>query len=967
MGWIERLGLRKNMLTPGQSKAVTVAGRAIAEQAQSGSAFSPGSPIQPFAGLGGRARQHNIASGANITGRPVRDNRMSFEMLKHLTESYDVAGLCIAHRINDIRSLPWNIVPADGLDANVENQIAIAKRAMRKPDGQRLFRTWLAMYLDDVFRYDAGTLVKRRDRLGRVVGLDVISGATIAPLMDYYGQRPTGDAPAFAQYVQGTVYKWFTADDVIYEPFNARSDSLYGYSPIELVLLNANTDLRFQNYFMNYFTEGSIPAAFITMPEATSHADQLREYQEIFNAYMVGDEAAKHQLKAIPFGSVVNEMKDASFDVQFPKLLMGKTCAAYKVTPNDLGFTEDVNRATGDTQVDVQFRIGSKPMIEHLQDILTGYLQDDLGLQVEFRFDAGPETESRLDTAKSDEVYIKNAVVSVDEIREKRFGFKTNAMNPTPRYVYTAKDGPIPLDGLDQLGGKVDPDTAAPLAAEGGNEPLFASLHKFPGKGTDAQATTHTHDALAESTLAGVTKSAITVSGLAVKAADTGRVLMIQRTLDPDDEAAGTWEFPGGHLEDGEEPITAALREWQEETGLPAPGGHVTASWSNGHYMGHVLTIPSEAAVPINTGDGEDGETLAWFHPDHLPGFPALREELADNLPKAELAKAMRSELSKWRSNTVGRLRRGQPARRFNGAEHLSDGLVDAVFAAVRKAKDEHDAGAIFDAAMDAASGSADPKADAPKWRNAPPNPTPIHNVDLPLTDHYAPVIQDALRGSLPRSSVRDAMRAHRDSPAINTVERVLREGLDPTKLSDALAVLHRDAYTAGKLAGQVQTGTNPDALKGWTVARPGVAMTTDLGWADALNASGIAIHGIEDTTLEAIGHLIVDGVADGASVDRLARQINNYLDDPTRAQMIAHTESARMLSLGSRAAYMDAGVTQWDWVVSDGVCPRCLARAESNPHGMDEAMPPGHPYCRCAAAPRASSILNPLTGDAIG
>jgi len=53
-------------------------------------------------------------------------------------------------------------------------------------------------------------------------------------------------------------------------------------------------------------------------------------------------------------------------------------------------------------------------------------------------------------------------------------------------------------------------------------------------------------------------------AGLAVRAADTGRILMLQRAHDPADPAAGLFEFPGGCLEPGETPMAAAVREWQE-------------------------------------------------------------------------------------------------------------------------------------------------------------------------------------------------------------------------------------------------------------------------------------------------------------------------------------------------------------------------------------------------------------------
>jgi 8-oxo-dGTP pyrophosphatase MutT (NUDIX family)/GNAT superfamily N-acetyltransferase len=138
-----------------------------------------------------------------------------------------------------------------------------------------------------------------------------------------------------------------------------------------------------------------------------------------------------------------------------------------------------------------------------------------------------------------------------------------------------------------------------------------------------------------------VTAVEISVAGLAVVARDTGRVLMLQRSNHDDkDPAAGTWEFPGGHLDEGESPAEGAIREWKEELGCPLPPGQFGKSWlSKGMYQGHVYVIDHEDDVDINCSgddrkvlnpddpDGDQAEVAAWFDPKDLPKMPALRPE----------------------------------------------------------------------------------------------------------------------------------------------------------------------------------------------------------------------------------------------------------------------------------------------------------------------------------------------------
>jgi 8-oxo-dGTP pyrophosphatase MutT (NUDIX family) len=138
-----------------------------------------------------------------------------------------------------------------------------------------------------------------------------------------------------------------------------------------------------------------------------------------------------------------------------------------------------------------------------------------------------------------------------------------------------------------------------------------------------------------------------THAGLAVQAADTGRILMIQRSLDQEDapDVQGTWEFPGGGIEGDETPQEAAHREFSEETGLPVPEGEQTGQWTSedGVYTGHVHTTPmertafdglnghnpNEAAANPDDPQRRKPDVSAWFSLEQIKNLgPNLRPEV---------------------------------------------------------------------------------------------------------------------------------------------------------------------------------------------------------------------------------------------------------------------------------------------------------------------------------------------------
>lgn len=143
---------------------------------------------------------------------------------------------------------------------------------------------------------------------------------------------------------------------------------------------------------------------------------------------------------------------------------------------------------------------------------------------------------------------------------------------------------------------------------------------------------------------------AASAAGLLVQANDTGRVLLTQRSMaDDEDPAAGTWEAPGGNLEDADagNPLTGAKREFAEEVGFAVPAGELLGDWrsQDGVYQGFVWLVASEDDVPLNLDhedrdvlnpddpDGDDIEVAAWWDPGDLP-MPALRAELLEQWPQ---------------------------------------------------------------------------------------------------------------------------------------------------------------------------------------------------------------------------------------------------------------------------------------------------------------------------------------------
>lgn len=1038
--------------------------------------FAPGSPVTPYFAQGTTPRSFDFTAGRNTTARPrSEEGRVAFETMRKIIAAYPTARICIQHVADDIRSLDRQFVAADGVNDDVTADIEKAKAFFARPDGVTPFDAWQAKLLEDVLRFDAGCIYKQRDRGGRLLSLKVVDGTTVAPLLNYDGSQPEPPAWAYVQFANGVPWGAWSAADIVYMPFRPQPESVYGLAAIESLLIEANTSIRQAMFWLSYYTDGSVPDSIAEAPEDMSQPENVIAFQEAWDAMLAGnDEARSGGVRWVPHGANLTQLKEQVFQPDFALYMDRKTCAAFGVAPQDIGILNDVNRATADTQTDMQFRVLTRPRALYLKGIYDHVLQEELGLRVQFLFDLGQEKEDRLVEAQAWKLYVEMGAASSDEPRKEVLGLPVDESRPVPRFVMTSRGGPVPLNALMAVAGDVDPETVAPAeGAELPTEPFAPIAGVVPNPPPKVGGATIAPDDAAptdepqppdgspsapsdegekqepddeEEPTKPVAKGTkqLVAAGLAVKAADTGRVLMLQRSIaDDTDPAAGTWEFPGGHIDAGEQPLHGAIREWEEETGAALPAGVVAGSWISGVYQGFVYVVAHEDDVAINCDtadrhvlnpddpDGDDIETACWWDLDHVPDMPGLRPEarstnwqlladaeLPDGAAVAKEATAgmtsatgltgideldddededeptveeIAKELRRWRDNARKRVRKGQAARMFV-SDVLPADTVAQVWNLLRTARTVQAVDHTFGIAEATVAKAGRPKASARDWAG--------HELADRLHDYYVPKLRAAFRKMVDVEHVaRQSSELHlsRKVPTVPTVAKAANPedvadarsyltdvtNLDPGTAEQVLRDLYGDSYLAGAGAASLVLGGSgagsggggggailvggPGGAGGhidWDNWEPGNPAAADQllaaggrnGLQELLDQADITIKSVADSYMDDLANALALGLENGDSVDTIAADLADILDDESHARMVAVTETARAQTSASLATYRDNGVSMVAWLAEDDACEECLANEDASPIAIDDDWPSGdapvHPWCRCAVAP---------------
>lgn len=350
---------------------------------------------------------------------------ISFQALRDFSTYYWTARACITKRQEQLANLGWSIIPMDDEDSSdaakkqakdIQNRFALIG-GPNKP-----FRHLLDQIIDDLLTLDAMTLYRVRTNGGDLLYLHPIDASTIRIVTDAAGRTPLPPNVAYEQWVKGQKVADLTTDDVIYGMMNPRTSSPYGLSPLESLVVSVSSALRAESSNLNILQEGNVPEGFLKMP-ANWTPDQIKAYDDWFNAILAGDMAAQRRIKMIPGGegdSYIPTKKPSDMEFrEFEKWLAVKTCAMFGVSPQSIGLTWDVNKATAQEQTLLVQNESIQPLANFLKEYFDHIIQVDFGFaDFQFAFNA-PADRNEQQQAEVNMKYIQAGVRTINEVRKK--------------------------------------------------------------------------------------------------------------------------------------------------------------------------------------------------------------------------------------------------------------------------------------------------------------------------------------------------------------------------------------------------------------------------------------------------------------------------------------------------------------------------------------------------------------------
>lgn len=437
--------------------------------------FGPLNPLEPTAPPEVKGRSFDIPSGYNLNIRPRAYESITFDQLRAFADGYDLLRTVIETRKDQLARLSWNIVArgADkkrAKDPKIMDQIAKVEKFFVRPDGEHFWDDWLRMVIEDLLVLDAPAIFRRRTFGGNLYALEPIDGGTIKRVIDDWGRTPSAPAPAYQQVLKGFPAVDYTVNDLIYRPRNIRTHKVYGYSPVEQIVMTINIAIRRQVWQLQSFTEGNIPEALIGTP-STWTPDQIRAFQDWFDSLLEGNTGERRRARFVPGevskGYVATKPSELFGDAE--EWLARIVCFAFNISAQP--FVAMMNRATAETAQETAVMDGLAPLQQWVKNLVDTVILDDFGYDdIEFQWLDEDELDPNVKSTILDRE-VASGMLTMNEARAEK-GLDPYDHEDADRPMFKSAQGYVPIYNTPEEEAEAEARVAtADAQAAGGEAP----------------------------------------------------------------------------------------------------------------------------------------------------------------------------------------------------------------------------------------------------------------------------------------------------------------------------------------------------------------------------------------------------------------------------------------------------------------------------------------------------------------
>lgn len=370
-------------------------------------------------------------SGIIEKGNP-KPSTITFDVIRNLRDLNPMVNVCIETLKHIVIKVDGHVQSKNPEDANkYEKEIEYATNLFEHPNKTESARIFWLKLLEDILTIDRGTTEFVRNPLGYITEIYAVDGATIKPNYDEYGILKS---PAYYQYLEG--YQNYENgekepdaifdDDEISILTNSPSSKIgmynYGKSPVERVILTILTSLNADNFNANTFNKNTLPPYHVNLAGASKQ--QLEAF-----AAMWGNNNKEDLWKAA-FSNAENvtitPLRPSNQDMQYYEFSLWLTkiiVAAFEMSPQDIGLTMDVNRATGSVQQSLSKNQGLSNLLD-IKEEWCNHVLDLLG-EVNSNFYKIRWVNDELDKideqvmASIQTMYVNSGILLPDEVRQE--------------------------------------------------------------------------------------------------------------------------------------------------------------------------------------------------------------------------------------------------------------------------------------------------------------------------------------------------------------------------------------------------------------------------------------------------------------------------------------------------------------------------------------------------------------------